>query len=254
MKNLLLILLTLTFTISSSAQYAVMSAVDLNEGGEKEYLALEEFFSAINKEAVKQGLQTGQYVYKRTPKEGDEANAPEYFIFNTYSSMEQFQQGINWQELALKVYKGKMSKRAINRMLNNSTYNAEKERRSYVFKVVDATIRAGGALKVGDKGTINLMNKKSDDFESYESEIWKPVAEQNILAGNLRQWVLVEAIDRSENAYDGWTHMAWNLQAENPGEYNIPSGFEWDKLWEGIQSSRDMTDSTELTCVYSTED
>ena len=204
MKNLLLILLTLTFTISSSAQYAVMSAVDLNEGGEKEYLALEEFFSAINKEAVKQGLQTGQYVYKRTPKEGDEANAPEYFIFNTYSSMEQFQQGINWQELALKVYKGKMSKRAINRMLNNSTYNAEKE--------------------------------------------------QNILAGNSRQWVLVEAIDRSENAYDGWTHMAWNLQAENPGEYNIPSGFEWDKLWEGIQSSRDMTDSTELTCVYSTED
>ena len=253
MKNLFLTL-TLLFSISLSAQYAVMSAVDLNEGGEQEYLALEEFFSAINKEAVKQGLQTGQYVYKRTPKEGDEANAPEYFIFNTYSSMEQMQQGINWQELALKVYKGKMSKRAITRMLDNSRYNAEKERRSYVFKVVDATIRAGGALKVGDKGTINLMNKKSDDFEKYESEVWKPVAEKNILLGNLRHWVLVEAIDRSENAYDGWTHMVWNLRVENPGKWEGPSGFKWDKLWEGIESSRDMTDATELTCVYSTED
>lgn len=253
MKNLLLTL-TLLFSFSLSAQYAVMSAVDLNEGGEQEYLALEEFFSAINKEAVKQGLQTGQYVYKRTPKEGDEANAPEYFIFNTYSSMEQMQQGINWQDLALKVYKGKMSKRAIMRMFDNSRYNAEKERRSYVFKVVDATIRAGGALRVGDKGTINLMNKKSDDFESYESEVWKPVAEKNILLGNLRHWVLVEAIDRSENAYDGWTHMVWNLGAKNPGEWNVPSGFKWDKLWEGIESSRDMADSTELTCVYSTED
>ena len=253
MKNLLLTL-TLLFSFSLSAQYAVMSAVDLNDGGEQEYLALEEFFSAINKEAVKQGLQTGQYVYKRTPKEGDEANAPEYFIFNTYSSMEQMQQGINWQDLALKVYKGKMSKRAIMRMFDNSRYNAEKERRSYVFKVVDATIRAGGALRVGDKGTINLMNKKSDDFESYESEVWKPVAEKNILLGNLRHWVLVEAIDRSENAYDGWTHMVWNLGVENQGEWDVPSGFKWNKLWEGIESSRDMTDATELTCVYSTED
>ena len=253
MKNLLLTL-TILFSFSLSAQYAVMSAVDLNEGGEQEYLALEEFFSAINKEAVKQGLQTGQYVYKRTPKEGDEANAPEYFIFNTYSSMEQMQQGINWQDLALKVYKGKMSKRAIMRMFDNSRYNAEKERRSYVFKVVDATIRAGGALKVGDKGTINLMNKKSDDFESYESEVWKPVAEKNILLGNLRHWVLVEAIDRSENAYDGWTHMVWNLGVENQGEWDVPSGFKWNKLWEGIESSRDMADATELTCVYSTED
>jgi len=253
MKNLFLTFI-MFFSLSVNAQYAVMSAVDLNEGGEQEYLALEEFFSAINKEAVKQGLQTGQYVYKRTPKEGDEANAPEYFIFNTYSSMEQMQQGINWQDLALEVYKGKMSKRAIMRMLDNSRYNAEKERRSYVFKVVDATIRAGGAVKVGDKGTINLMNKKSDDFENYESEVWKPVAEKNILLGNLRHWVLVEAIDRSENAYDGWTHMVWNLRAENPGEWNIPSGFKWDKLWEGIESSRDMADATELTCVYSTED
>jgi len=253
MKNLLLTL-TLLFSFSLSAQYAVMSAVDLNDGGEQEYLALEEFFSAINKEAVKQGLQTGQYVYKRTPKEGDEANAPEYFIFNTYSSMEQMQQGINWQDLALKVYKGKMSKRAIMRMFDNSRYNAEKERRSYVFKVVDATIRSGGALRVGDKGTINLMNKKSDDFESYESEVWKPVAEKNILLGNLRHWVLVEAIDRSENAYDGWTHMVWNLGVENQGEWDVPSGFKWNKLWEGIESSRDMTDATELTCVYSTED
>ena len=249
MKNLLLTL-TLLFSFSLSAQYAVMSAVDLNEGGEQEYLALEEFFSAINKEAVKQGLQTGQYVYKRTPKEGDEANAPEYFIFNTYSSMEQMQQGINWQELALKVYKGKMSKRAITRMLDNSRYNAEKERRSYVLKVVDATIRAGGKIKKGDKASINLMNKKNDDFEKYETEVWKPVAEKNILSGNLRQWILVEAIDRTENAYDNWTHFAWNLRAENPGEGYFPSGFKWDKLWEGIESSRDMQDAEEYTCVF----
>jgi len=253
MKNLLLTL-AIVFSYSINAQYAVMSAVDLADGGEEDYLALEEFFAEINKEAVKQGLQSGQSVWKRTPKEGDQDSAPEYFIINTYSSMEQMQQGINWQELAQKVYKGKMSRRAISRMLDNSNYSAEKERRSYVLKVVDATIRAGGKIKKGDKASINLMNKKTDDFEKYETEVWKPVAEKNILSGNLRQWILVEAIDRTENAYDNWTHFAWNLRAENPGEGYFPSGFKWDKLWEGIESSRDMAEGTELTCVYSTED
>ena len=32
------------FSLSVNAQYAVMSAVDLNDGGEQDYLALEEFF------------------------------------------------------------------------------------------------------------------------------------------------------------------------------------------------------------------
>jgi hypothetical protein len=28
------------------------------------------------------------------------------------------------------------------------------------------------------------------------------------------------------------------------------SGFKWDKLWEGIESSRDMQDSEEYTLIY----
>ena len=42
--------------------------------------------------------------------------------------------------------------------------------------------------------SVNFMNKKTDDFENFETQVWKPVAEKNILAGNLRQWILVEAI------------------------------------------------------------
>ena len=44
MKNLLLTL-TLLFSLSLSAQYAVMSAVDLNDGAEQDYLKLEKFWS-----------------------------------------------------------------------------------------------------------------------------------------------------------------------------------------------------------------
>ena len=55
MKNLLLTL-TLLFTFSINAQYAVMYAVDLNEGAEQDYLKLEAFWSEIHKEAIKQGF------------------------------------------------------------------------------------------------------------------------------------------------------------------------------------------------------
>ena len=86
MKQFILTLL-LVFSFSLNAQYVIMTAVDLNEGAEQDYLELEEFYSEIHKEAVKQGLRSGQSVWKRTPKEGDEDSAPEYFIFDNFSSL-----------------------------------------------------------------------------------------------------------------------------------------------------------------------
>jgi len=160
------------------------------------------------------------------------------------------QKGYNALEIANKVYKGKKSRRYIRSMVQGTGItNPHRERRVYRLQGISATILAGGSIKPGDVGTINLMVKKSDDFENYESQIWKPVAEKNIMKGSLRQWVLAEVINRSENAYQDWTHLVWNLRGQGT-EFYETSGFIWDKLWEGIESSRDMSDATELTCVF----
>ena len=119
MKNLLLTL-TLFFSFSINAQYAVMYAVDLNEGAEENYLNLEAFWSEIHKEAIKQGSQNGWSVWKRTPKETDEASAPEYIIFDGFESEEKMNAGYNGTELAFQAYKGKMSRRSIQRMLDQT--------------------------------------------------------------------------------------------------------------------------------------
>ena len=153
------------------------------------------------------------------------------------------------EELAQIAYKGKMSKRAITKMLE-TTGSYSRERRTYVLEAVDYTILSGGNIKPGDKATINLMTKKTDDFESYESEIWKPIAEKNIMKGSLRQWVLAKVTDRSENAWSEFTHLAWNLRGNPDIEGHELSGFIWEKLWEGIESSRDMQDANEFTCVF----
>ncbi len=253
MKKLLL-LLTILFTFSVNSQIVVMTAVDLKEGAEDEYLKLEKFYAGIHKEAIKQGLRTGWSLWKTAGNE-DDPSAPEYILFDSYTveQYEAIQNGTVSQDgaqLAQMAYKGKMSKRAIQKM-TSSWQDSSKERRVYTLKVVDATILAGGDIKSGDKVTINFMNKKTEDFENYETKVWKPVAEKNILLGNLRQWALVEAIGRSDNARTGWTNMVFNLQADNPGEWAGNSGFKWEKLWEGVEAARDMTDPSELTCVMS---
>ena len=249
MKKILLLFAVL-FSFSVNAQYAVMWAIDLNDGAEDDYVKLEEFYSEIHKEALKQGLRSGWSVWKRTPQEGDEANQAEYVIFDNFSSTEQMEgNGTSNEELAQIAYKGKMSKRAITKMLE-TTGSYSRERRTYVLEAVDYTILSGGNIKPGDKATINLMTKKTDDFESYESEIWKPIAEKNIMKGSLRQWVLAKVTDRSENAWSEFTHLAWNLRGNPDIEGQELSGFIWEKLWEGIESSRDMQDANEFTCVF----
>ena len=160
------------------------------------------------------------------------------------------QEGYNAMEIATKIYKGKKSRRYIQSMVQGTGItNPHRERRVYRLQGISATILAGGSVKPGDVSSINLMVKKSDDFENYESQIWKPVAEKNIMKGSLRQWILAEVINRSDNAYQDWTHLVWNLRGEGT-EFYETSGFIWDKLWEGIESSRDMSDATELTCVF----
>ena len=86
MKKYLLII-TFFLGLSVNGQYAIMSAVDLNDGAENDYLKLEKFWSAVHKEAINQGLQTGWSVWKRTPQEGDEAQNNEYLIFDLFESI-----------------------------------------------------------------------------------------------------------------------------------------------------------------------
>ena len=177
-KLLLLFAVVLSFSLNS--QYARMIAVDLKEGGEKEYLDLEKFWSQVHVEAVEKGLHNGWSIWKRTPKASDQESAAEYFIFESYSSLEQFENGYNPQELALEAYKGKMSSRAVARMMN-TVGSESKERRNYTLQGVDQTIWAGGDLQPGDTMSLTPTQALSDDFENYETMFWMPYIEKAIL-------------------------------------------------------------------------
>ena len=109
------------------------------------------------------------------------------------------------------------------------------------------------ALKVGDKGTINLMNKKSDDFESYESEVYKPLVEKEILKGNHRWWSLTRIYERTDNAYGDITHMFFNIGVEGAdasGSWtDMQSTFKGQKLIEGLQAASEHQNGGQLELV-----
>ena len=76
--------------------------------------------------------------------------------------------------------KGKMSSKTVDRIVKNGG-KLKKEVRQYTIQLIDATPLAGGNLKIGDKMYFGTMSQKLDDYEKYESEVWKPVFEREIL-------------------------------------------------------------------------
>ena len=93
-------------------------------------------------------------MYKVT-SESDSENAPDYIILTNFSSKEQLDKynqswaNNDWLPFAQNVYKGKMSKRSVLRIMN-TIGSFSNERRNYHIQVTDATISAGGDLKPGD--------------------------------------------------------------------------------------------------------
>ena len=257
MKKILL-LFTLIFTITTSAQYTILSAVDIKEGMEDQYLQLEEFFGPVHDLAIKKGIQDLQAVFKVVSTNDDGDNVANYFIVTGFSSKEQldaynesWEEG-KWLALSKEAYKGKMSSRRVSRYLN-SVGSESNERRNYHLVGVDASILAGGDLKPGDKMNILGTIAKSDDFEQYESKVYKPLIEKEILKGNHRYWNLSRIYERSENAYEDITHMFFNIGVEGAdnteGWQKMQSSFKGQKLIEGLQAASEHQSGGQLELI-----
>ena len=254
MKKIIL-LFTLLFTFSASAQYNILSAVQLNEGQEDQYLALEAFFGPVHDLAIEKGIENSQSVWKVTSESEDE-NAPHYIIMTGFSSKEQLDAYNNswtsedWVALAKEAHKGKISDRRIERIMSN-VGSESKERRNYHLKRVDRTIWAGGSLKPGDELVLVPTQAQNDDFENYESLFWKPYVEKSIIKGKHRYWGLSKVYERADNAYEGMTHFFFNVMVEGGSmTSDIPTdSFKFQKLQEGLNAASQHADPITLELV-----
>jgi hypothetical protein len=254
MKQIIL-LLTLLFTFNASAQYTILSAVQLNEGAEDQYLALEAFMGPVHDLAIEKGIQNSQAVWKIT-SESEAENAPHYIIFTSFDSKEQLDghdkswADGDWLALAIEAHKGKISARRVERIMNDLG-SESKDRRNYHLKRVDRTIWSGGSLKPGDMLSITPTQAQNDDFEDYETKFFKPYVEKAIISGKHRFWGLSKVYERSESAYEGISHFFFNRNVKGGSIADgLPTdSFKFKKLQEGLNAASQHSNAIQLELV-----
>jgi len=198
----------------------------------------------------------GWSVWKRTARDNDNENAAHYVVFNQFASKEQSDKAMkNWNmDKAISMMKaglkGKMSSRTVNNIVKNGN-NLKKQDRQYSIQLIDATVFTGGDLKKGDKMSFATMTQKQDDYEQYESEVWKPVFEREVLRNNHRWWALTKIVERNEPAYQNATHFVWNISVKNPKPFLNEDDYKSIKMQsESMRDSyRQMSEPSELTLV-----
>jgi hypothetical protein len=252
------LLFTLTFVFAISITYSqstAMIAILLEDGKESEYLAIEKNWNIAAQAMVDAGMIAQWSVWKRTPREGDE-NWAQYYVFRrtTKAQDDNPQNFDNWKEVASKAFKGK-SQRNIDKML--SFDDIFKDRRERQFKWVSATGWLGLEWEIGDKAYFHFMKQKNEDFVKYEDQLWKPIAQKEILDGYRKFWGLAEIIAKDEPTKalnTGHTHIAFNFMTkkQNQPAMEIPEDFLTQKAWEGLTNSREMLPAEELTLIYTT--
>ena len=237
----------------SYAQSTTMLAMLLEDGKEESYLKLEENWQKVNEALVADGYITQWSVWKRTPRANDEGWA-QYFVMIRRNAKQDKMDKNNWEKAAAKAFKGK-SKKAINRMLSNE--GIVKEMRSRTYKLVSSTGWRGLEWEIGDKAYFHYMTQKNEDFVAYETAVWKPIAQQQILDGYIKYWGLSELIgsnDTTKALESTSTHIAFNFptKKENTTEFKPAEDFLGKKAWNALLDSREMLPAEELTLIYST--
>ena len=256
MKKLLFILFLLPALVFS--QYGVAEFIVLNDGADSAYHELEKVWSVYHQKSVDSGEKWGWSVWKRTQRDNDNENAAHYIVFNNFSSEEQRNKAMkNWSmNKAISIMKsglkGKMSSRTVDKIIKNGSA-LKKEVRQYELQFLDATPFVG-ELKIGDKMNFSAMTQKRDDYEEYESKVWKPVFEREILRNNFRWWALTKIAKRNESAYKGPTHLVWNIGVENGKSFIQDDDFISKTMRSGkmMDEYRNMSNTNELTLVYKT--
>ena len=172
-KQILSILFTLSFLISFS-QLVSYEAIWVNDGMEDDYIAVEEMWSEVKKQAIADNLQDFWIVFKveKDSTNPDHLTKPDYIVMNGFEDDAQRTMQKNWKELGMKVYKGKMSKRKFEKAWDK-TPTVRKETRNFLVERLDNSVWSPLAEGKEARFLFNGFKALNDDYESFEMKYFK---------------------------------------------------------------------------------
>jgi len=217
-KQILSILFTLSFLISFS-QLVSYEAIWVNDGMEDDYIAVEEMWSEVKKQAIADNLQDFWIVFKveKDSTNPDHLTKPDYIVMNGFEDDAQRTMQKNWKELGMKVYKGKMSKRKFEKAWD-MTPTVRKETRNFLVERLDNSVWSPLAEGKEARFLFNGFKALNDDYESFEMKYFKENHNKQIEAGSRAWWEFNKVISRSENANQEVTHFTMDI---------IDANYQW---------------------------
>ena len=250
MKKFLLTLFFGLFIFASSySQVIVMDIVQVKEGMNAQYEAVEKFVEPIKREAVKMGKQLGWYIMKRKSggdlSEVENKGIGDYIILNIYKDEAQMKSGMDWDAISKKVYKGKMSTRTIQKKME-SLGTPRKDTRTYTLKNIYYT--KPGQANRGETVYIFPAEALNDEYEKYEMEVFRPMWEKMILEGSHKYWGFNKITSRSDNAYQNLTHIIFN--SRTGVESKIETDFTTQKAMDMGYKSRKGFDNAVCEIIF----
>ncbi|MAV04269.1 MAG: hypothetical protein CMC31_01230 [Flavobacteriaceae bacterium] len=238
------ILFVLSFFLSFS-QLISYEAIWLKDGMEDSYVEVEEFWSLIKEQAISDDTQNF-WVVSKVLNDDEDSNKPDYIVMNGYKDSLQMNKGVNWEELAKKVYKNKLSKSKFKKKWDLGM-NVRKETKTFLVERLDNTTWTeieGGVL------LFNGFQALNDDYEDYEMKFFKNMHEKNISDGSMGWWEFNRVIKRSNNANQDVTHFTMDVRDLNQTNELDLSFSEQMLVKHGVESRKRIIGDTLQTILF----
>ena len=229
-KTITVVLMMLITSMSFSQELISHSSVRVDDSDKKGYLELEEFWSLVQQQAIKDGYAQRWMVWEFLQNEGEDSEGnPDYLIMNFYKDSLQKLKGsnINWKDYAKKVYEGKLSKSKFEKKWNLPTG----KRNFYELERLDNTYWLG-ELKAGMEISLFAFKALNEDYEDYEMKFFKKWHEKNILDGSRKWWEFNKVISSSlntESSTEGTpTHTTIDMYGRERSQEEV------DEFWSNL--------------------
>tara|TARA_X000001036_G_scaffold86535_1_gene78587 strand:+ start:1889 stop:2668 length:780 start_codon:yes stop_codon:yes gene_type:complete len=225
-KQILSILFILSISISFS-QLITHTSVRVDDSERESYLELEEFWSKIHEQAVKDEYSAGWMLWEFTYKDDEEAEGkPDFLIMNFHKDSVQRQKfySIDGKEYARKIHSN-LSKRNFEKKWNLPRGN----RNNYRLERLDNTNWIS-TLEKGNEIYLNVFKALNEDYESYEMEYFKKMAEKQIVNGTRKWWEFNKILSSSINTETSLDGSQTHVTIDMPGR--TPTEEERKDMWE----------------------
>jgi hypothetical protein len=203
-----------------SSVYRSVEEITLNDGLQNQYHEFESFWKVVKEKHVKEGKQTGWFVWKVDPSNSENPWA-EYLIINVFANKGQMEEmnskTPDWWQNEIKIaHKGKTKRSVVKKYIKETVDNKYRKKSvTYTNKGLDAFMLEGVVPSVGIKGAYIGIEQLNEDYVGFETKFFAPWHKKS---KTRLYWEINEIIDRSENAYKPVTHMIFEIP--NPDNLN----------------------------------